>query len=107
MPHSPVSRSAAIMFLILIAGTQFTGQSSAQTITRVTKPVAAKVPPVEGLNDADFDKLHRMIKPQPGESLFQQVPWFTSVWEARVKAAAEGKPILVWSGSGGPPLAIC
>ena len=109
MLYLRVPRSAVLMLLAasLLASAQFTGQSSAQTITRVTKPVAAKVPPVEGLNDADFDKLHKMIKPQPGEALFHQVPWYTSVWEARVKAAAEGKPILIWSGSGGPPLAIC
>jgi len=54
-----------------------------------------------------FDKLHRMIKPQPGELRFQDIPWLLSVHEARKQAAAEGKPILVWSGSGGAPLGVC
>lgn len=54
-----------------------------------------------------FDALNKLIKPQPGELLFQEIPWLLSVHDARVKAAAEGKPILVWSGSGGAPLGVC
>jgi hypothetical protein len=54
-----------------------------------------------------FEALNTLIKPQPGELLFQQIPWLLSVHDARVKAAAEGKPILVWSGSGGAPLGVC
>jgi hypothetical protein len=54
-----------------------------------------------------FDKLHKMIKPQPGELRFHEISWFLSIWEARKQAAAEGKPILVWSGSGGAPVGSC
>ena len=54
-----------------------------------------------------FDKLHKMIKPQPGELRFQEIPWLMSVYDARKKAAEEGKPILVWSGSGGAPVGSC
>jgi hypothetical protein len=54
-----------------------------------------------------FGKLHGMIKPQAGELRFQQIPWLLSVWDARKKAAAEGKPILVWAGSGGAPISGC
>jgi hypothetical protein len=54
-----------------------------------------------------FDKLFEMIKPQTGELRFQQIPWLLSVWDARKKAAAEGKPILVWAGSGGAPIGGC
>lgn len=56
---------------------------------------------------ADFEKLHRMLKPQPGESRWMEVDWHPSVWEARKKAAAEGKPLLLWAGSGGAPSAGC
>ena len=34
-----------------------------------------------------FTKLHKMIKPQRGESRFQDIPWLLSVWEGRQKAA--------------------
>jgi hypothetical protein len=29
------------------------------------------------------------------------------VWSARRKAAAEGKPIFIWAGSGGGPVGVC
>ncbi len=54
-----------------------------------------------------FAKLHTLIKPQPGELRFHEIPWLIDVWEARKKAAAEGKPILVWSGAGGAPIGTC
>lgn len=54
-----------------------------------------------------FAKLHTLIKPQPGELRFHEIPWLIDVWEARKKAAEEGKPILVWSGAGGAPVGVC
>ena len=54
-----------------------------------------------------FAKLHALIKPQPGELRFHEIPWLIDVWEARKKAAALGKPILVWSGAGGAPIGVC
>ena len=54
-----------------------------------------------------FDNLFKMIKPKAGELRFQEIPWLMSVWEARKKAAEEGKPIVIWSGSGGAPLGVC
>jgi hypothetical protein len=54
-----------------------------------------------------FAALYKLIKPQPGELRFHEIPWLLSVWEARKKAAAEGKPILVWSGAGGAPIGVC
>jgi hypothetical protein len=47
-----------------------------------------------------FVELRAQIKPEPGG--FEEIPWLTNLWEARRKAAAEGKPLYVWSG-GGPP----
>jgi hypothetical protein len=54
-----------------------------------------------------FVKLFTLIKPQPGELRFHEIPWLIDVWEARKKAAAEGKPIFVWSGAGGAPIGVC
>ena len=54
-----------------------------------------------------FGKLRYLIRPQPGESRWRDVAWLTSLHEARVRAAAEGKPILLWSGGGAPPLGGC
>ncbi len=61
----------------------------------------------DSLSADQLDNLHKLIKPQPGESRWLEVPWLTSVWEARQKAAAEGKPIFIWAGSGGGPVGVC
>lgn len=53
--------------------------------------------------DADqFARLHTLIKPQPQEDRWLQVPWMSNLWEARQKAAATGKPILLWEMDGHP-----
>jgi hypothetical protein len=54
-----------------------------------------------------FESRHQMLKPQPGESRWMEIDWYPSVWEARQKAAAEGKPIFLLAGSGGAPPAGC
>jgi len=59
------------------------------------------------LTAAEFEKLHRMIKRRPGESRWMEIDWYPSVWEARRKAAAEGKPLFTWAGSGSAPAPGC
>jgi hypothetical protein len=54
-----------------------------------------------------FAKLHRLIKPGPGELRFHEIPWRLDITQARKQAAAQGRPILVWSGAGGAPIGIC
>ena len=69
----------------------------------------AAVPAAEPkvIAEKDFDVLLQLIKPGPGESRWQEINWFTSIHDARAKAAADGKPILLWSGGGAPPLGGC
>jgi hypothetical protein len=59
------------------------------------------------LTASEFEKLHHMLKPRPGESRWMEIAWYPSVWEGRQKAAAEGKPLFLWAGSGGAPAAGC
>lgn len=59
------------------------------------------------IDDSQFDNLHSLIKRQPGESRWMEIDWYPSVWEARKKAAAEGKPLFLMAGSGGAPAAGC
>jgi hypothetical protein len=54
-----------------------------------------------------FEKLHQMIKPQRGEARWMEIDWYPNIWEARQKAAREGKPLFIWAGSGGAPAAGC
>ena len=61
----------------------------------------ARIPPEQ------FDNLHKMIRVQPDEQRFWQIPWQLTVSEARAQAAKEGKPIFVWAGAGGAPIGVC
>jgi hypothetical protein len=54
-----------------------------------------------------FDRLHRMIRVQPDEQRFWQIPWKLTITEARTQATREGKPIFVWAGAGGAPIGVC
>jgi hypothetical protein len=67
--------------------------------------LAALMAPVVGADPvpADrFDKLHALIKPHAGEEKWASIGWTTNLWDARKRAAAEGKPILLWEMDGHP-----
>ena len=54
------------------------------------------------LDLAEAGKLRPLIKPSENEARWDQIPWITSLWDARMKAAAEGKPLLIWEANGNP-----
>jgi hypothetical protein len=60
---------------------------------------AAAAPP---LTDTEAAKLRKVIRPGIDEDPFDTIPWETNLWDARVKAAAAGKPILLWEMDGHP-----
>jgi hypothetical protein len=57
---------------------------------------------VEPITPEQFATLHALIKPTSQEEKWSQIPWMESLWQARKKAAAEGKPILLWEMDGHP-----
>ena len=52
----------------------------------------------------DFQRLYNSIKPQPGESPWREIPWVTDITEARRRAIAEDKPLVVFTAADGSPL---
>jgi hypothetical protein len=92
-------KTAAMRLLVVVA---FMGGIGG--LIYQARPAAQEPPPIA---PEYFAKLFKLIKPGPGELRFQEIPWLLNVTEARKKAAAEGKPILVWSGAGGAPLGVC
>jgi hypothetical protein len=62
----------------------------------------ANLSAASGLAENETVALRKVVPPKPGEDLFDQIPWQTSIWEARVLAAKEGKPILLWEMDGHP-----
>ncbi len=79
----------------------------AASLIALFSAVAVRCDGSRSIGTAEFEKLHQMLKPQSGESRWMEIDWYPNVWEARRKAAAEGKPILLWAGSGGAPAAGC
>ena len=59
------------------------------------------------LNAKTFAQLQKQIKPQPGESRWMEVLWFLDLHEARQKAAAEGKPLFIYSTGGATGIGAC
>jgi hypothetical protein len=49
-----------------------------------------------------FDRLFALVKRSPAEALWDDIPWTTSLWEGRKRAAAEGKPLFIWAANGNP-----
>jgi len=100
-------KNATVVWLIAgafvgSAGLIYQPQTSGQT-ERAPLEVSQPQP----IPPEDFAKLHKLIKPGAGELRFHEIPWLLDITQARKKAAASGKPILVWSGAGGAPIGIC
>lgn len=70
-----------------------------------TAPLPGEQP--NAVSHAEFEEFHQLVKRQPGESRWMEIDWYPNVWEARKRAAAEGKPLFLMAGSGGAPAAGC
>lgn len=46
--------------------------------------------------------LQALIKPRPDETRWEEIPWEVDLWDARRKAAREGKPLMLWEMDGNP-----
>jgi hypothetical protein len=64
--------------------------------------VSIRAPAAEDIPADQFAQLHRLIRRQPGEQEYLNIRWVADPWEAQQKAAAESKPILVFSHVGDP-----
>jgi hypothetical protein len=62
----------------------------------------AQAPASDPIPPGQFRPLHDLIKDNAGKEKWAQIPWLTSLWDARKRAAAEGKPILLWEMDGHP-----
>jgi hypothetical protein len=88
--------------------------ATARALSKATRPlwgllvlptlVAAQ--PVAEIAPAEFERLHRDVRPREGESPWAQVPWMYDLVKARKKAAEEGKPLCIWR-MAGDPTAVC
>src|SRR5262249_16472139 len=71
------------------------------------KVLAKEAAPGEALTVDTFAVYYKQIRPQEGESRWLEIPWYLDLHEARQKAAAEGKPLFVYSGGGATGIGPC
>ena len=55
----------------------------------------------DGLTAEQFEKLHQELQP-PKDEAWLSVPWKINLLEARDLAAAQKKPLMIWSMDGNP-----
>ena len=60
--------------------------------------------PGKAISPSEFPRLHALIKPQADEAKWAKIPWLTNLHEARRRAVAEDKPLLLWRSGGGDVL---
>ena len=77
---------------------------SALLILGVSATCPAGDDTIPKLSADDLEHLLATIKPQKGESPWREVPWLTNVTEARRKAIAEDKPLVIFTAADGSPL---
>lgn len=68
---------------------------------KAKEPQGGVAPPAVE-SSRDYSQLLQLIKATPAESSWLSIPWMLDLNEARRKAAAEGKPLVVWTTSGEP-----
>ena len=54
--------------------------------------------------ESALDSLPGAVKPQPAESPWRGIAWVTNITEARRRAVAEGKPLVIFTAADGSPL---
>jgi hypothetical protein len=66
--------------------------------------VAGGRDPLGAIAERDFSRLLAEIKPQLRESPWRDIAWLTNITEARRRALAEDKPLLIFTAADGSPL---
>jgi hypothetical protein len=106
LPSQPKTTATAFLIAAALVGSA-AGLICQPQVAGQTQAVPPEVLPLRPIPPEQFARLHKLIKPGPGELRFHEIPWLLDVTQARKKAAALGKPILVWSGAGGAPIGVC
>jgi RNA polymerase sigma factor (sigma-70 family) len=104
MMWAQMKLAAAVMAAVTVAGAGGAAAVRALAGEPQASTPAAAAGDIPEIPAADFDRLHARIRPQPGESPWREIPWLTSIRQARERAAAEDKPILILTAADGSPI---
>ena len=64
-------------------------------------PLYAALVSAGELTDAEFKRLHKLLRPAPDEA-WRTIPWKISLLDAQQNAVSAKKPIFIWAMDGHP-----
>mgnify|MGYP003653903090 CR=1 FL=1 len=70
----------------------------------ISFPLASALADQQPIPHTELDRLITVIKPQSGESPWREIDWLTDLTEARRRAIAEDKPLVIFTAADGSPL---
>ncbi|MBT3270141.1 hypothetical protein HN371_23550 [Candidatus Poribacteria bacterium] len=53
-------------------------------------------------SENQFRTVHRYVMADPTEEKWRRIPWEPDLWNGRVKAAEQDKPLFIWAMNGDP-----
>ena len=99
--RSKISAAFLVATVAITGARPLAQQALAPKVARPVPGAEAKAKPDSAewaQTEAKLAKLREVIRPQPGEYLtnMAKIAWERDPWEAAVKAAKEGKPVLAY-----------
>jgi len=58
--------------------------------------------PTQSIDPTQFQTVHNMIRPKPEELEWTKIMWEPDLWEGRIKAAKQNRPMFIWAMNGNP-----
>ena len=97
-----LNRAAVLAATVAVIGDGLLAQQPAPKSARLVAVAGAKSQPADSAamaeTEAKLAKLRELVRPKPGEHVtnMAKIAWERDPWEAAVKAAKEGKPVLAY-----------
>ncbi|MBY0527566.1 MAG: serine/threonine protein kinase [Gemmataceae bacterium] len=83
------------------------GPSSSDEVVKAATTVRMPGTTLARPESLPWSRLAGLIRPSGDEDKWAQIPWMINLWDARQRAAREGKPILLWDTDGHPLGSAC
>lgn len=102
MPHPFLRAGFFVLVTAALIAAPLAGCAATGTHAAVPEEVESRLAGVPEITPASLDQALALIKPQEGESRFDEISWLPTLLEGRREAAARGKPIVAFMMSGHP-----
>jgi hypothetical protein len=79
------------------------GQMTAQGLRERGQQLAVLEAVEAGMHtEKQFRATHTFLTAASGEEKWRRIPWEPDLWQGRIRAAEEGKPLFIWAMNGDP-----